>query len=130
MVHTCNRCQGRMHLVRKWPHPTLWPPKVLARYICPECGMVRECTEDGDSDCVDMTPETMRDVEYYRAQSESCAQMAEKVGDARRAATIRSLEGHGLGRIRSLGELAGSSSIPRVRTAMARDRRRNPCEVC
>ena len=81
MVHTCNRCQGRMHLVRKWPHPTLWPPKVLARYICPECGTVRECTEDGDSDCVDMTPETMRDVEYYRAQSESCAQMAEMVSN-------------------------------------------------
>jgi len=43
--------------------------------------MVRECTEDGDSDCVDMTPETMRDVEHYRAQSESCAQMAEMVSN-------------------------------------------------
>ena len=42
-------------------------------------------------------------------------------------AALRSFEGHGVGRIRSRGERAGSSSIPRVRAAMARDRRRNPC---
>jgi hypothetical protein len=39
--------------------------------------MARECTENGDSDCVDITTETISDVDYYRAQSESCAQMAE-----------------------------------------------------
>jgi hypothetical protein len=39
--------------------------------------MARECTENGDPDCVDITTETMSDVDYYRAQSEFCAQMAE-----------------------------------------------------
>ena len=36
------------------------------------------------------------------------------LGGARRAAALRPFEGHGLGRIRSRGERAGISSIPRV----------------
>src|SRR5262249_11040244 len=69
------------------PGSQVAPPNVVApkgtrqMHIGRECGMVRECTEDGDSDCVDMTPETMRDVEHYREQSESCAQMAEMVSN-------------------------------------------------
>src|SRR5262249_32167278 len=43
------------------------------------------------------------------------------------APALRSFEGHGLGRIRSRGDRAGSSSIQRVGASVARNRRRNPC---
>src|SRR5262245_58788055 len=49
------------------------------------------------------------------------------LGGTRRAAALRSFEGHGLGRIRSCGERAGSSSIQGVGASVARNRRRNSC---
>jgi hypothetical protein len=47
MEQICPHCRIRMDTVRKSPHPTLWPDKVLAIYECPRCLRSRECIEDG-----------------------------------------------------------------------------------
>ncbi len=56
MDQICDRCHSRMFIVRKTPHPRLWPSKVLAIYECPQCLWRRECTEDGEVECVNVEP--------------------------------------------------------------------------
>ena len=56
MDQVCDRCHRRMYTARKSPHPTLWPQKILARYERPNCGMIRECIENVEVECVDIEP--------------------------------------------------------------------------
>jgi hypothetical protein len=56
MTQICDQCRSRMFTVRKSPHPTLWPKKVLTIYECPQCLRRRKCTENGEVECVNIEP--------------------------------------------------------------------------